>query len=63
MKNVTELRNELIGVFVGVKSKKIDHAKAKTMVSASHAIMKTAVTELNYNKHMGTKRKIKFLEP
>lgn len=62
MKNVTDLRNELIGLYASVKTKKIEPAKAKILVSASHAIINTATTELNYNKHMGTKKKIKFLE-
>jgi len=62
MKNVTDLRTELVSVFSAVKSKKMELSKAKSLVQTSHAIMKTAIAELNYNKHMGTKKKIKFLE-
>lgn len=62
MKNVTALRTELVSIFSNVKAKKMEVAKAKTLTYVSHAIMKTAITELNYNKHMGTKKKIKFLE-
>lgn len=62
MNNVTELRSELIKVFTGVKAKKMETGIAKTLVAASNSIIKTVKSELEYNKHLGVKKKIKFLE-
>lgn len=62
MKNTTELRGELITVFKGLKSRKLDVTTAKTMVNVSNAILKSASTEADYNKFLGKKNIIKFLE-
>lgn len=62
MKNTTDLRNELIKTFADLKKRKIDTTSAKAMVAVSNSILKSASLEADYNKFLGSKSKIGFLE-
>lgn len=62
MKNVKELRNELVNVFNSVKEGKMDVSQGKTLVATSNAMLKSAQLELEHSKLTGTKKIITFLE-
>ena len=62
MKNTTELRAELVIVFNDLKKRKIDTSSAKTMVAVTNSMLKSVGIEADYNKFLGSKNKIKFLE-
>lgn len=62
MKNTKELRDELVKVFAGVRDGAIEVSTGKTLVATSNAILKSAQLELEQNKMLSTKKKIKFLE-
>lgn len=62
MQNTTELREQLVNVFEGVKSGTINVSKGKTLVAASNAILKSAQLELEQNKLTGTKKIVKLLK-
>lgn len=62
MKNTKELRDELVNVFSGVRDGSIDVGTGKTLVATSNAILKSVQLELEQNKLIGAKKKIKFLE-
>jgi len=62
MKNVQELRKELVKVFNGVKDGEIDTGKGKTLVATSNAMLKSAQLELEHAKLTRTAKKIEFLE-
>ena len=62
MKNTKELRDELVKVFNGVKTGKIEVSKGKTLVATSNAMLKSAQLELEQNKLLSNKKKIDFLE-
>lgn len=62
MKNVKELRDELIDVFELLKDKKITAKDAKELVNCAGKIILSSKTQLDYNKHMNYKSRIGFLE-
>lgn len=62
MKNVKELRSELVEVFNAVKEGKMDVGQGKTLVATSNAMLKSAQLELEHRKLTGTTKVIKFLE-
>lgn len=62
MKNITELRNELIVTFDKLKLRQIDISTAKATVALGNTIIKSAAIEIDYNKITGNKKKIQFLE-
>ncbi len=62
MKNVKQLRDELVKVFNGVKDGNIDTTQGKTLVAASNSMLKSAQLELEHSKLVGEIKKIKFLE-
>ena len=62
MENVSKLREEMVEVFKNLKARKIDVHQAKAFVGVSNSILKTASIEADYNKFLGEKKKIKFLE-
>lgn len=61
MNNVKELRSELIKVFKEVRGKRIKPQEAKTLVQTAGAIIKSAKTELDHSKYIGSKKPIEFL--
>ena len=52
----------MIEVFKDLKNRKIDTKSAKTMVAVSNCILKSTSIEADYNKFLGRKDKIDFLE-
>lgn len=62
MKNVKELRDELVKVFYQVKAGEIEVSSGKTLVATSNAMLKSAQLELEHAKLVGKKKIIKFLE-
>ncbi len=61
MKNVKDLRNELMSLYNNVKDDTTDIEKAKVMVSAANSIVKSAAIELEHAKFVGSSKKIDFL--
>lgn len=62
MKNVKELRDELVNVFQGIKNGSIEVNQGKALVTTSNAMLKAAQLELEHSKLVGKKKIIKFLE-
>ncbi len=62
MKNVKELRNQLVKVFHAVKNGEMEVGQGKTLVATSNAMLKSAQLELEHSKLVGTTKKITFLE-
>lgn len=62
MKNVKQLRDELVDVFSKVKSGEMDTTQGKTLVATSNAMLKSAQLELEHAKLIGKAKVIKFLE-
>jgi hypothetical protein len=61
MKNVEELRKELLNVYSQTEKDLIPLTKAKTMTNIASKVLSTASLELNYNKFIGNQKKIDFL--
>lgn len=62
MRNVKELRDELVNVFHAVKQGNMEVGQGKTLVATSNAMLKSAQLELEHSKLIGSNKKIKFLE-
>ena len=62
MKNVKQLRDELVLVFNGVKNGDIDTTQGKTLVAASNSMLKSAQLELEHAKLIGKTKVITFLK-
>jgi 5S rRNA maturation endonuclease (ribonuclease M5) len=62
MRNITELRNELVSLFDQLKGNTIDQKTAKEMNSTAGKIIGSAKLELDYNKQIKNNKKIDFLE-
>ncbi len=60
--NVLDLRNELSSIFEDYKNKKITSTNANTLANVAGKIIKSASSEIVYQKHIGLKRKINFFE-
>lgn len=62
MKNVKELRTELVSIFSDLKSDKLDVTKAKELNNSAGKILLSIRVQLEYNQIMDRKEKIDFLE-
>lgn len=63
MKNVTELRNDLLEVYENTKDGSIDLNVSRTLADLAGKIIKSAVVEVAYNNFIGDHRKkIPFLD-
>jgi hypothetical protein len=62
IENVVQLRNDLIQVYEGVKTKKIGLKEAKELTNTAGKILSSAKLELEYKSFTGQKEKIGFLE-
>lgn len=60
--NVLNLRNDLIEVYQQLRAGKIRMSEAKEAANVSGKIISTAKLQLEYNKTIQSKRKIKFLD-
>lgn len=61
MKNIEDLRDELVKVFDGVKKKKIDPEIAKELNTTAGKIISSCKIQLEYQLYQGNPT-IKFLE-
>ncbi len=62
MKNTTELRNELSKVFEKLKKKEITTDEARSFVSMTNSMIKSALSESEYNRFLGKRESISFLK-
>lgn len=63
MKNVTELRDNLLDVLKSAEAGEIEMSITKEIANISGKIIKSAAVQLSYNAYMKyDKKKIKFLE-
>lgn len=63
MKDVTELRNDLLDVYEQTKDRIIERSVSQELANIAGKILKSAALELSYNQFMKyDKRKIAFLE-
>lgn len=62
MKNIKELRNSLATNYAKMASKKMPIATGKELANTAGKILSSCKVELEYNKTMGVKKKIDFLE-
>lgn len=62
MKNIKELRDELIGTLQDLRNGTIKAKDAKEVTNLSGKIIMSAKTQLDYDKHLNQKRKINFLD-
>jgi len=63
MKNVTDLRNDLLDVYEQAKKGTIEQKLAAELANISGKVIKTAAIELAYNQFTKqSDKKIKFLE-
>lgn len=62
IENVVQLRNNLIQIYEGVKTKKIGLKEAKELTNTAGKILSSAKLELEYKSYTGQKDKIEFLE-
>lgn len=63
LKNIKDLRNNLISVYENLSSGQIGQNQAKESANVAGKIISSCKTQMEYNKITGnTDRKIKFLE-
>jgi hypothetical protein len=62
MKNIADLRDELLDNFNNIKSGKLGVQEANAMTNTSGKILASVNTELKYAQLTGKQPKIKFLE-
>ena len=62
MKNIIELRNEIIEVFDSLKSNKMDYKKAKELNHSAGKIMTSLKMQMEYSKLHKKKVKIEFMD-
>jgi len=62
MRNVKDLRNELIDVFDELKRDNIDVVKAKELNNSAGKILTSVKVQLAYNQFLDRKQEIDFLE-
>jgi hypothetical protein len=61
MKNTTELRTELTKVFEDLRNRKINTDEARSFVSISNSMVRSAIAEGNYNRYLENNSPIPFL--
>ena len=59
--NVTDLRNHLIEVYEQLKNNDIGMQEAKGLANVAGKIISTGKSQMEYNKMVGSKTRIKFL--
>ena len=60
--NVTDLRNHLIEVYGQLKNNEIGMQEAKGLANVAGKIISTGKSQMEYNKMVGSKTRIKFFE-
>ena len=59
---VTDLRDDLIKVYDQLRSNEIGMSEAKGLANVAGKILSTGKSQMEYNKMVGTKTRIKFFE-
>ena len=62
MQNIKELRNGLASNYAKMVAKKMPISTGKELANTAGKILSSCKVELEYNKIMGVKKKIDFLE-
>jgi hypothetical protein len=62
MKNIQDLRDDLLANYEKTKSGEISVGLAKELSNSAGKIIATVKTQLEYNKYIGDTSKIKFME-
>jgi len=62
IKNVVELRDDLLTVYTGLRSGKIGTNEAKQSANIAGKVMSTAKAQMEYNKMVQSKERIPFME-
>jgi phage terminase large subunit-like protein len=62
IKNIEQLTDELQKIFCEVREKKIGKQEAEVLANVAGKIISSAKTKLDYNKFVGAKRPINFME-
>ena len=62
MKNVLDLRNDLLTVYDGLKTGKLGINEVKQSANVAGKILATAKVQMEYNKMVQSKKRIKFLD-
>lgn len=62
MKNIKDLRDSLKDNYTKTKSKQMTTDISKQLANTAGKIIKSCQLEMEYNKHMGKKKRIDFLE-
>ena len=60
--NVTDLRDHLITVYNQLKDNEIGMQEAKGLANVAGKIISTGKSQMEYNKMVGSKTRIKFFE-
>lgn len=63
IKNITELRNDLLSNYEKLNNKEITVKEAKEITNLSNRIMGSCKLEIGYAKHQNKVASIPFLEP
>ena len=60
MKNTTELRDSLTGVFADLRNETLEVQRAKALIATSNSMLKSLQLEMEHSKMIGSKKAIKF---
>ncbi|MBN1181581.1 MAG: hypothetical protein JXB49_04780 [Bacteroidales bacterium] len=63
VKNIVQLRDDLLQVYEGLRNHKLSTEEVKQSANVSGKIFSSAKIQIEYNKMIGSKDKIPFLEP
>lgn len=62
MKNIVDLRDDLVKLFDDIKSNSVDHKKAKEMNHCAGKIMTSLKIQMDYARLHKKKIKVEFME-
>lgn len=63
VKNIVQLRDDLLRVYEGLRNHKLSTEEVKQAANVSGKVFSSAKIQIEYNKMIGSKDKIPFLEP
>ena len=62
MKNMNDLRDDQVNIYMEMREGKIGQSEAKTLATIAGRIISSTKTQMEYNKMSQSKKKIAFLE-
>jgi len=62
IKNITQLRDDMIKAYQQLRDKQIGLAEVKELSNMAGKIVSNAKAQLEYNRYAGSKSEIKFLK-